>query len=69
MCVCVCVCVCVCMCVCGVDVVIVAVVTKCCIFFEGHMSFYIYLLPYTQTVTLNKDKTLSVPPQMEHLVC
>lgn len=41
--------------VCGVDV-IVAVVTKCCIFFEGHMCLYVYLLPYTQTITLTKTE-------------
>jgi hypothetical protein len=26
------------------------------------------LLPYTQTVTLDKDKTSAVPPQQENLV-
>lgn len=58
------------MCVCGIDDndYDVAVVTICCIFFEGHVSLCLCLLPYTQNTTLNKDKTLLVPPQMEHLV-
>ena len=64
---CVCVCVRVCVRVCGIDDV-VAVVTKRCIFFEDWMSLCVCLLPYTQTLTVNKDKTLLVSPQMEHLV-
>jgi hypothetical protein len=61
-------CVCVCVCVCDIDDDAAAVVTKHFIFFEGHLCLCVCLLPYTQTITLNKDKTLLVPPQMEHLV-
>lgn len=37
------------------------------IFWGPHVFVCVCLLPYTQTIILNKDKTLLVPPQMEHL--